>query len=167
MSARYVPMIDWDGRQIAEFAIHDLPAGVVALDVDAPTDFYEEGPGIELIVKGVRALAANLSQEHHLGLFWLYFTGNGMHVLFERLLPGGCQMALHAMCDARERFTGWRECSGHLGHCTDADAVQLRVGCKPGRPWDITSVPGNPPVSGGPAHVQEHAHLLALQLPAR
>lgn len=148
-----------------EFAVMQFPVGTVALDIDAPTAFFEEGPGRGTMLTAVRKLAADLSQRFGLGLYWLYHTGSGLHVIFQCRLS--CWDAVKTvLVEAFER-KGWHECGGHALHCTDAEQMQLRVGHKPGRPWDIEPVPGNPPVSRAPAYVQEHERLLAQQLPAR
>jgi hypothetical protein len=62
-------------------------------------------------------------------------------------------------------LTRWHECWGHLDIAAEDETVELRVGCKPGREFDIESVPGNPPASICP-HVAEHEALLARRLPA-
>ena len=147
------------------FAVMRFPVGAVGLDIDAPTAFFEEGPGRDAMLEGVRALADETSQRFGLGLYWMYHTLSGVHVLFQCRLS--CWEAVKYVLTEAFQNKGWHECGGHALHCSDAEEVQLRVGHKPGRPWDITPVPGNPPMSHAPAHVQEHARLLAQRLPAR
>jgi len=150
-----------DGR----FAVMDLPPGTVALDIDAPSDFYNEEPGRSTMIEGARKLARRLSEQHNLGLFWLYRTGHGLHVLFENCLPS-YEEAQAVLDRAGRQRRGWHECPGHAAMCRDTRAVQIRIGHKPSRPWDIEPVPGNPPVSCAPAHIREHERLLSQRLPA-
>jgi hypothetical protein len=142
-----------EGEQLA---CHRLPVGVVALDLDEP----EKGDTSLLAVKD---FAVQISRAHGLGLYWLYQTLHGFHVIYQ------CQLACHydalrIMTDA-SRQQGWHECGGHLDLVAEDDAVELRVGCKSDREFDIEPVPGNPPASICP-HVAEHEALLARRLPA-
>lgn len=156
---RYVP--DNEG---GEFAVHDFETGVVALDIDAPTDFFTEGGGRDVLVKGARELARELSHKYGLGLYWIYDTLNGVHVIFQCKLASWRRVRkvlVDAYC-----HDGWHECGGHALCCTDRETCGLRVGCKPGRPFDIWPVPGNPPASTTP-HIREHEALLAQRLLAQ
>ena len=142
-----------EGEQLA---CHRLPVGVVALDLDEP----EEGDTSLLAVKD---FAVQVSRAHGLGLYWLYRTGHGFHVIYQ------CRQASHSnalsIMTTASTQQGWHECWGHLDLTVADEAVELRVGCKPGREFDIEPVPGNPPASICP-HVAEHEALLAQRLPA-
>ena len=164
MTARYVPYKDLlDDREIA---IHFMPSGVVALDVDAPTEFYNgEDTGRLAMVKAVQELAAALSRKHGLGLWWLYETGNGLHIIFQAQLHSF--KAVEAVLKTAYNLPAWHECGGHAGICQDVQACVLRVGCKPNRPFDLRPWYTNPPTSHMPAWVREHEEMLAQQLPAK
>lgn len=114
-------------------------------------------------VAAARQFAVQISQEYGLGLHWLYRTGHGFHIVYQ------CRLASHydvvrAMSSASTK-RGWHQCWGHLDMVAEDEAVELRVGVKRDRPFDIEPVPGNPPASICP-HVAEHEALLARQLPA-
>ena len=176
MEATYVEEWFSDDR----FAVVSLPTGAVALDVDAPLELFcgevddsctEEAiarrPTLEEVYRsqvadGVRALAADLSQKHGLGRFWLYQTGHGAHVLFENLLRDW-EAVYDVLLDANSR-EDWFEDGGHAQLCDDAMETQIRVGAKPGRPFDIVPCPGNP--NSPPSHIREHDALVAQMLPA-
>ena len=126
-----------------------FPQGVVALDIDAPTWYFTSGEGRRVMEGAVRELARRVSDKFGLGLFWLYHTWSGMHVLFENTVPD----PIETMRWASEQ-QGWHECKGHLAHCISR-GVTLRVGKKDVYPeYDIRPAACNPPVVGG--HVEAH-----------
>jgi hypothetical protein len=143
-----------EGKQLA---CQRFPVGVVVLDLDEP----EEG---DTSLQAVKDFAVQVSRAHGLGLYWLYRTGHGFHVIYQ------CQLACHydalSVMTSASRQQGWHECGGHLDCTVEDDAVELRVGCKPDREFDIEPVPGNPPASICP-HVAEHEALLARRLPVK
>jgi hypothetical protein len=112
----------------------------------------------------VKDFVVQVSRAHGLGLYWLYRTGHGFHVIFQ------CQLACHfdaVMVMTKASVSkGWHQCLGHLDMVAHDDAMELRVGRKPGQEWDIEPVPGNPPASICP-HVAEHEALLARRLPVK
>lgn len=168
MSSRYVETrrITPFAETIEKFAVQDFEEGIIALDIDAPTDYFSDGPGEEIMIEGVRELAADVAESWGLGLFWLYRTGNGVHVIFQCKVA--CWSIVFAILeDTNHCDSCWHECGGHALWCTVDSMVQLRVGRKPGRPWDIFPVAGNPGREHMPAHVVEHEQLLAQRLPAK
>jgi hypothetical protein len=139
--------------------------GVVALDFDAPTEyFYAPCNGRKEMIKQVMEIAKELSHKYGLGLFWLYETYSGIHVIFQCRLCSH-EAALKVMEDANDR-TGWHECGGHLSFADRNGYVELRVGCKPGREFDLYPYKPNPPASICP-HVERHEMLLSMRLPAK
>ena len=161
MTMIYVTDIDRLG-----FAVMRLPVGAVGLDIDAPGAFFEKGVGRMMMIVQVRKLATKLSRTYGLGLYWLYHTASGLHVIFQCRLS--CWSAVKVVLMEAFKQEGWHECGGHAQCCYDAGHVQLRVGHKPRRRyWDINPVLGNPPVDAAPDHVREHARLLGLRLQVR
>lgn len=57
-----------------------------------------------------------------------------------------------------------QECGGHYLKCLDG--IRLRVGCKPGRAFDIKPW-GSNPVEDVPCHVRDHDTLLLVEMPAQ
>lgn len=138
-----------------------FPDGVVALDIDAPGDSFDQEPLRGIMVWKVRELAGGLSAKWSLGRFWLYHTGSpGMHIIFERPTANWREI----LDDARHR-NGWRECNGHAEISQDDGYCALRVGHKESRPeWDIFPLEDNP-TEDLPSHVVEHDGYLARQIP--
>ena len=149
----------WATWQVAMWV---APAGVVALDVDAPSDRYVQSKLHAVMRKGVEALASELARRFDLGRWWGYDTGSpGCHIIFEHPAAD----AKHVLERARWDYQGWHECGGHLCECGKF-GVTLRVGHKPGRWWDIIPWASNPQVNI-PAHIREHDLLLVEQFPAK
>ena len=136
-----------------------FPLGVVVLDIDAPTKhFWWGNPGHDTMVEGIRALCQDLSSKWGLGRYWLYRTLSGMHVVFEKNV--GLGMVIDVLLDANNRV-GWHQCGGHVARFAGQE-IELRVGVKGDRPFDIASVPGNPDLLDAREHVVEHAIQLAV-----
>ena len=107
------------------FAVHCFEPGVVALDLDEP----EDCPGNFLA--GVKHLATQMSREYCLGLYWLYQTLHGYHVIYQcRLASEDAAMKVVAKATTIQPV---HECWGHAQWIADYGPT-LRVGCKPYRP---------------------------------
>jgi hypothetical protein len=148
--------------------IQRFPPGVVALDFDAPSAFFylgNPGTGRKEMIKRVKEVADELSHKYGLGLYWIYETLSGLHVIFQNKLASH-QAALDVMADASNRRDGWHECGGHLTFSAQDGYVSLRVGHKSKREWDLYPYKLNPPASICP-HVEEHEALLTMRLPGK
>ena len=143
---------------------HVFEPGVIALDFDAPTEFfYAQKNGRQAMVEQVEAIAKEISRKYGLGLYWMYETLSGIHVIFQCRLASH-ELALDVMRDAHER-EGFHACGGHVFCAENRGYVELRVGHKPDREWDLYPYKLNPPASICP-HVKRHEELMALRLPA-
>lgn len=133
--------------------VYTFPVGAVVLDIDTPTSrYWDREPLAQVLVEGARELAVRMAGKWQLGRFWVYRTLSGAHIVFERLLPS-LEDAFDVLLDAYDQ-EGWRECGGHISHCTGKQ-LTLRAGLKEHRPrfdiYPLDVVDGT-----APPHVQEH-----------
>lgn len=158
MLGHYTDGYNYRVWKIAEM---QFPAGVVALDIDAPTKDYAQFYLRDTMYKRVVNLVSGLSARFALGRFWIYSTGSpGAHVIFENPVEDWLEVLHYA-----NGRIGWHECTGHYTTCKGSNVIKLRVGHKPGRSWDIVAWDTNP-ANDKPAHIVEHENLLKLQLQA-
>ena len=140
-------------------ALWYAPDNVVALDIDAPLQCFTRSQGLcHIAIREIRELCRKLSSTWGLGRFWLYYTGSGFHAIFE--LP--CMAWIDVLEDATDKPV-FRECIGHLCHCSKTGRCHLRIGHKKDREWDIYPLADNP--AQAPGHIREHDRLLSLKLP--
>jgi hypothetical protein len=138
---------------------------LVALDIDLHFPWKEARPNDrETSIPAVLELCARLSDDHDLGQHWIYQTGKGWHVLFEKPCATFTLWA-QVYFDACNQRKCWGEDGSHADLCVGRHAPTLRVGLKEGREPDIWLRWGKVR-ENAPEHVKvHHSAVLYFQQP--
>jgi hypothetical protein len=141
-----------------------FPSLLVAFDIDHPTRYYASPESRQRALPGIIGLANKWADDHDLGKYWIYQTGGGWHILFEKPCPTADKW-IDCYNTARHQ-EGWHQCGGHWDIVKTKGRATLRVGLKnrPGttarRPPDISLIHGKVDRQS-PAHVKVHHQALA------